>query len=1614
MPTNDGEGADSSAAAHLPTTHDFLPDIDNGMLATMTNRQKGLIIGIRSIRGITEQPLLDLFADEFPPGILFHEEIGQIGGIWTAIRDWLAARGVLLQPHGNRRIILTLANGLYTEAEDRNAATELANLYIASTKRRGKANSETTTTSAPQGGPYQSQDKLAHNIAMRFKDGENKFGGDIGECWQEFADEYRQVANDYGLTEEQKFQYLHNILKKDAQRYYLTNVKDYAHSFDHAINLIDEEYNSIVRQNRVKNYLNSLRITDFISSTTDEAAALSKVYKAILKLSRQVPLSHRGDAHRIEFLRRAVLGQDWARDPLSRIATNSLSFQALYGELDAAAQLDKESKLAAKITNSQRSTSDAIIPINFSGQGRYRNGNASNRNKKGFNPLSITGCFNCGDPHHRAKQCPKPPDHARMAAKRIEYLKKKKTPNAVHVVLAYFCDEMDDSDEGDGGGAEDDNDLAIFNSLCSLDTETHQPEDNADGKGDQSEQGLESIFAVDVSLPKYVGEEFFGACIDSGAQRTVIGASQAEAYSRLAGMQLSRSAPFPLRFKFGDRTHLGQGIIQIRLPIQQHHFTTVVANIVNLDIPLLLGLDVLTQLRATIDFAEDVLSSKEGSWSLQLQRKLGHLYIVWDHEVCFTESEVQRLHKHFYHPTDDRLMALIRRAKPGEDTAETRSTVEKIRRACGICQRNAQEPMRFRVSMPEAECVFNRTVALDLMYLEGKSVLHCVDKDTRFNAAAFLPAETTRAVWMEFVRIWVNAYVGYPDSIAADQGTQFVSEEFVSLCQHSGIRLKPSGVESHNALGSGERYHSFLRQLYNRIHDSFPTMDHHHKLQTAVKAANDTAGPNGLVPTLLVFGVLPRLPISVKELPDQRSRFAAQAVAKDEMVKLSALARINKALRTNAPACTQYDIRIGDEVLAYREKNRRWHGPYKVVDVKGKSLTLNIDGKNRPFSVDKVRPFVKETNPTDTPNEGVKESQDTAQTTGTDGDGGERTPNPGNKGNEPESTKKAQDSPPDPPSEVSKHAEEIAQHPDVRTEPDMPVTFESHDEPNEWSFDSEPDQDEHPDHDSTLITTGDILQDAYMVNRDILDYYLVKIIEDSDPRASQSDFVAAKRKEADGLKRRKIWRAVKKSSLPADANVIGARFVLQVKNFQTPHEVAKARYVAQGYNDQEKKFIVHDVNLMRPASCRLIVSVAVCKGWRLFGHDVTQAYCQSEMSLTRKIYLQPKKKDMAIMGVGSDEVLELLFPLYGLCDAGDYWGVTFEKHLVNDLNMTPMKSDGAMYCWKEGDDGEICGMTGTYVDDSLNAGTDKFQEHTKATSVRFESKERVFDDFDFYGLQIRTRDPDHFAISQPYYTRNLRLTPLDADFNTFKRDRALLAWLTHSRPDLACFANRAAQVSEKTFGAHKVRELNRGVRLAQKRHPNFLSYRKLELESVHIRVYSDAAFATNDDLSSQLGFLILLADENDRCHIIEYASKKSKRVVRSIMGGETYAFMEAFDAVYSLKDDLAALLDRKLEIRMMTDSKQLFDAITRGRRTTERRLSIDITAARDAYQRFEIDTICLIAGEHNPADALSKIGGNDSLLKVMDGIDRTPIVEQIVRETTLEGHGRECESGDVG
>ena len=73
------------------------------------------------------------------------------------------------------------------------------------------------------------------------------------------------------------------------------------------------------------------------------------------------------------------------------------------------------------------------------------------------------------------------------------------------------------------------------------------------------------------------------------------------------------------------------------------------------------------------------------------------------------------------------------------------------------------------------------------------------------------------------------------------------------------IKTKQMPVEAHNSIGLIERYHVPLRRAYNILLKELPDLPKEERLQIVIKAVNDTAGPNGIVPTLLFFRAFPRM-----------------------------------------------------------------------------------------------------------------------------------------------------------------------------------------------------------------------------------------------------------------------------------------------------------------------------------------------------------------------------------------------------------------------------------------------------------------------------------------------------------------------------------------------------------------------------------------------------------------------------------------------------------------------------------------------------------------------------------------------------------------------------------
>jgi hypothetical protein len=66
-------------------------------------------------------------------------------------------------------------------------------------------------------------------------------------------------------------------------------------------------------------------------------------------------------------------------------------------------------------------------------------------------------------------------------------------------------------------------------------------------------------------------------------------------------------------------------------------------------------------------------------------------------------------------------------------------------------------------------------------------------------------------------RCWIDVYLGPPDFVVHDQGTNFASSEFRGTARLWSINCVEVPVEAHNAVGKVERAHALIRRAWEII-----------------------------------------------------------------------------------------------------------------------------------------------------------------------------------------------------------------------------------------------------------------------------------------------------------------------------------------------------------------------------------------------------------------------------------------------------------------------------------------------------------------------------------------------------------------------------------------------------------------------------------------------------------------------------------------------------------------------------------------------------------------------------------------------------------------------------
>lgn len=471
-------------------------------------------------------------------------------------------------------------------------------------------------------------------------------------------------------------------------------------------------------------------------------------------------------------------------------------------------------------------------------------------------------------------------------------------------------------------------------------------------------------------------------CVDIGAPKSVIGLPKLNCLYKNSIPRLKKSMA---RFRFGDevKESLGTIVLMLQTPpgIQS---ITVTSDVVDVDIPALHGLDVLDKHQLLPDITTNRLVKRTfflgenkapsyvvDDWYVPMTRIDNHVYVKMQMplKVLYTPAQLEKIHRNFFLPSADKLISLIRRAKPDEATPGTLRILKDISSRCDPCQRIQEEPRRFRVSFGAERTIFNGRILLDVMYIENLPVLHIIDELTRFSAARFLPGISTKQIWDTFVECWCLIYTGIPNKILVDQGSSF-GEAFVVSGRLCNVNVSHTGIESHNSLGIGERYHQPLRTTYRKISIAHPHIPKELRLAISVKAMNDTLGPEGLVPLALLFGEFPQIRapgIGLLPRPNLAERANAAETARAEMSSIMAKMCLHRALAHDPPGAALRTYKPGDNVLVWREKllaNRigEWVGPSVIesVDEERKLATIELpNGTNFPFNFIQLKPYLR-------------------------------------------------------------------------------------------------------------------------------------------------------------------------------------------------------------------------------------------------------------------------------------------------------------------------------------------------------------------------------------------------------------------------------------------------------------------------------------------------------------------------------------------------------------------------------------------------------------------------------------------------------------------------------
>ncbi|KAF1937111.1 hypothetical protein EJ02DRAFT_459012 [Clathrospora elynae] len=331
---------------------------------------------------------------------------------------------------------------------------------------------------------------------------------------------------------------------------------------------------------------------------------------------------------------------------------------------------------------------------------------------------------------------------------------------------------------------------------------------------------------------------------------------------------------------------------------------------------------------------------------------------------------------------------------------------------------------------------------------------------------------------------------------------------------------------------------------------------------------------------------------------------------------------------------------------------------------------------------------------------------------------------------------------------------------------------------------------------------------------------------------------------------------------------------------------------------------------------------------------------------------------------------------------------------------------------------DVFGLVGMQTDNTLMLGTATFSslEEKKLEKAQFESKPKtvLMPDTQLYfnGCTLTT-DKATLNLTQKGQGGKIKLVDIRASDRAqqYTEQRARGAYIASTcQPEASFDLSIAAQAQQPSN--EDINALNKRLKWQMENLNRGLRYIPVELINAKLMVFVDGSFANNSDLSSQLGFILMLVNKSTNAdstfticgNVIHYSSTKCKRVTQSVLASKIYGMVNGFDIGIAIATTLRMITERlgiaAVPLVICTDSYSLYECLVKLGTTKEKRLMIDIMALRQSYERREITEIRWINGKDNPADAFTKASPNRALERFIDSNELTVRIEGWVQRPT--------------